>query len=208
VTSLRVFVVAGDPLARAGLIAMLQDQPGVEIVGQGASADAVSGALSAADPDVILWDTAPDASEGLDRLAALDAPAHPLVALVSAPADAAEALAAGARGVLPRDAPPEVLGVALQAAAAGLVVSDPAFAAEAWPGRERGAAPLVEDLTPRELEVLQLLAEGLSNKEIARRLGTSEHTVKFHVNAILGKLGAHSRTEAVTRAARLGLIIL
>ena len=76
------------------------------------------------------------------------------------------------------------------------------------PGRERGAAPLVEDLTPRELEVLQLLAEGLSNKEIARRLGTSEHTVKFHVNAILGKLGAHSRTEAVTRAARLGLIIL
>jgi two-component system nitrate/nitrite response regulator NarL len=66
----------------------------------------------------------------------------------------------------------------------------------------------VEDLTPRELEVLQLLAEGLPNKAIGLRLSISEHTVKFHVNAILGKLGAQSRTDAVVRATRLGLIIL
>jgi DNA-binding NarL/FixJ family response regulator len=65
-----------------------------------------------------------------------------------------------------------------------------------------------EELTPREREVLQLLAEGLGNKEIARRLRISDHTVKFHVNAILGKLGARTRTEAVTRAARQGLITL
>lgn len=93
------------------------------------------------------------------------------------------------------------------AAAAGLVVSDPSLGPGLRPERGREEAPLVEDLTPREREALQLLAEGLSNKEIARRLGTSEHTAKFHVNAILGKLNAHSRTEAVTRAARLGLII-
>ncbi|MDQ7857760.1 MAG: LuxR C-terminal-related transcriptional regulator, partial [Armatimonadota bacterium] len=68
--------------------------------------------------------------------------------------------------------------------------------------------PLVEDLTQREHQVLQLLAEGLANREIARRLSISEHTVNFHVDAILGKLGAHSRTEAVARAARLGLLIL
>jgi two-component system, NarL family, nitrate/nitrite response regulator NarL len=63
-------------------------------------------------------------------------------------------------------------------------------------------------LTPREIEVLQLVAEGFPNKQIALQLGISEHTVKFHIDAILGKLGAHSRTEAVTRAARLGLLVL
>jgi two-component system nitrate/nitrite response regulator NarL len=208
VTSLNVFVVAGDPLALAGLVALLRDHPGVEIAGQGASADLVSGAFSAADPDVILWDVGPDAADGLDRPAALDAPAPPIVALVSGPADAAEVLAAGARGVLPREATPEILGVALRAAAAGLVVGDPSLTAGLLLERGREAAPLVEDLTPRERQVLQLLAEGLSNRQIAARLGTSEHTAKFHVNAILGKLDAHSRTEAVTRAARLGLIIL
>jgi len=66
----------------------------------------------------------------------------------------------------------------------------------------------VEDLTAREMEVLQLMAAGLANKAIAQQLAISEHTIKFHVNAILGKLGAHTRTEAVTRAARLGLIVL
>jgi two-component system nitrate/nitrite response regulator NarL len=66
----------------------------------------------------------------------------------------------------------------------------------------------VEELTPRELEVLRLMAEGLPNKTVALRLGISEHTVKFHVNAILGKLGVSSRTEAVVHATRLGLILL
>jgi DNA-binding CsgD family transcriptional regulator len=67
---------------------------------------------------------------------------------------------------------------------------------------------LAEALTPRELDVLQLLSQGLANKLIARRLGISEHTVKFHVNAILGKLGAQSRSEAIVQALRLGLVAL
>ena len=78
--------------------------------------------------------------------------------------------------------------------------------AEAW--ADRKTDPLVERLTARELAVLRLVAEGLPNKTIALRLGISEHTVKFHVNAILGKLGVASRTEAVVRATRLGLIFL
>jgi DNA-binding NarL/FixJ family response regulator len=75
-------------------------------------------------------------------------------------------------------------------------------------GPEPAAATLVEPLTAREDQVLQLLAEGLTNRAIARRLGISEHTVKFHVNAILGKLAAQSRADAVMRATRLGLILL
>jgi DNA-binding NarL/FixJ family response regulator len=76
------------------------------------------------------------------------------------------------------------------------------------PWNDRKSEPLVEELTPRELAVLHLVAEGLPNKTIALRLGISEHTVKFHINAILGKLGVASRTEAVVRATRLGLILL
>ncbi len=91
-----------------------------------------------------------------------------------------------------------------------LVVLDGSFAGDLLLSAQpeaSGDRP-VEDLTPRELEVLQLLAEGLANKAIAQRLGVSDHTIKFHVNAILGKLGAQSRTEAVVRATRLGLIVL
>src|SRR5262249_58818697 len=121
---------------------------------------------------------------------------------------AGAALAAGARGVLLRDTPADRLAAALEAAVRGLVVLDESLA-EGWLRRPAaGAAPLVEPLTPRELQVLELLAEGLSNKAIAGRLGISDHTAKFHVNAILGKLGVQSRTEALVQAARLGLIVL
>jgi DNA-binding NarL/FixJ family response regulator len=92
-----------------------------------------------------------------------------------------------------------------------IAVIEPDFVAaligEVEPPGDAGQ-PLVEPLTPRELEVLRLMAEGLPNKGIAQRLEISEHTVKFHVNAILGKLGVESRTEAVVRATRLGLILL
>ena len=121
-------------------------------------------------------------------------------------AQGAAAVAAGAGGVVLRDTAPERLVSALEAVAQGLVVIDPLLA-ELLP-RRRIAADLVEPLTPRENEVLQLLAEGRSNKSIAARLGISEHTAKFHVNAILGKLGAATRTEALAQAARLGLVLL
>ena len=109
-------------------------------------------------------------------------------------------------GVLSRDVDAETLVSTLNTVARGLVVADPGLSARVPAIREQ-SAPQAE-VTPRELQVLGLMAEGMPNKTIAARLGISEHTVKFHVNALLNKLGAHSRTEAVTRATRMGLIAL
>jgi DNA-binding NarL/FixJ family response regulator len=126
----------------------------------------------------------------VDRLADVARAPLPALLLVPPGADVADALAA-----------------ALRAVARGLLVLEPSLAAPLVQPRERAPAP-AEELTAREREVLQLLAAGLANKAVAQRLGISEHTVKFHVNALLGKLGVQSRTEAVVRAARLGLVIL
>lgn len=90
----------------------------------------------------------------------------------------------------------------------GLNALDPEVGESVRLPSEAGQAALAEGLTPREMEVLRLVADGLPNKEIARRLGVSEHTVKFHLNALMGKLGAQSRTEAVVTATRQGLIML
>jgi len=126
--------------------------------------------------------------------------------------EAAEALRHGARAVLPREAQAEEIVAAIEGVAAGLVVLHPDLASGLTPHLVPVAHPLraseVESLTPREIEVLGMLAEGAGNKNIARRLGISEHTVKFHVGSILGKLGASSRTEAVTLGVRQGLILL
>jgi DNA-binding NarL/FixJ family response regulator len=203
---LRVLVVADDPLARAGLAALLGGRPECTIVGQ-VDGVALADQVLVHRPDVIAWDLgwspAPDSST-LD-LEEVDTPA---VALLPDEEYAADAWAAGARGLLLRDADVENLVAALSAVAQGLVVLDPTLTITTVPFRESSPRPPVEELTPRELEVLQLLAEGLPNKSIAGRLNISEHTVKFHVNAILGKLDVRSRTEAVVHATRLGLIIL
>jgi len=118
-------------------------------------------------------------------------------------------------GILPREAMPEEISAALTAVAGGLVVLDRRVAGELLAAGERLPAPVTEapeavgePLTARELDVLQLLAQGLPNKIIANRLRISEHTAKFHVSSIMTKLGAASRTEAVTLAARRGLLIL
>jgi DNA-binding CsgD family transcriptional regulator len=117
-------------------------------------------------------------------------------------------------GALPRDAATGEIVAAITAAASGLTAFDRSLALEALSGLARGrmeAEPVSdqdESLTAREREVLQLLAQGIPNKQIAQRLTISEHTVKFHVSAIMTKLGAASRTEAVTTAARRGLLLL
>jgi DNA-binding NarL/FixJ family response regulator len=129
------------------------------------------------------------------------------------PSEAAAALRAGVRGVLAHDASAEEIAAALVAAAAGLVVLHAdgfgALAAAAARPAPRAApdAP-TQALTPRELEVLGMLAEGLANKAIAPRLGISEHTVKAHVAAIFAKLHATTRAEAVAIGVRHGLIML
>jgi len=202
---LRVIVVAEDAPAGNDLAAVLGEEADAVVVDQFGADEAADADLAGV--DVAIWDLGEDRTRITGQLAVIGRLGVP--ALVLGPDDvASEAIAAGVRGFLPRAGSAERLAAAARAAAADLIVLDPAFAITVLPARAREAEPIVEDLTPRELDVLQLLAEGLSNKEIAERLGITDHTVKFHVNTILSKLDAHSRTEAVTRAARLGLIIL
>jgi two-component system nitrate/nitrite response regulator NarL len=197
---LRVLIIGSDPLARAGLAALLAGYDSCTVVGQVAAGDDLS--LDVYRPDVLLWDLGWDAEADVSRLAG-DDETPPLVALLPDDSLVSSAWTAGARGLLRRDSGAEKLLAALAAVVEGLAVVDPAWVnALALASPE----PLADDLTPRELEVLRMVAEGLSNKEIAQRLAISEHTVKFHLNAILGKLGAQSRTEAVVSAIRRGLI--
>lgn len=206
----RVLIVGEDPLARGGLAVLLAGAAGVLVVGQTAPGAQTAAAVTGLQPDAVLWDLGvsprevPDGIGGVGGIGSLPA----VVVLVADEEVAVEALAAGARGVLPREAGPGRIAAALRAAARGLVVLDDEFAAALLRPRAPSVSALVEPLTSRELEVLQLLSEGLSNKEIGSRLGISESTAKFHVNAIAGKLGANGRTDAVVRAARLGLLVL
>jgi len=204
---LRVFVVGEDPLARSGLVALLAAGDDVAVAGQGSPDDAAA-LLRATDADVVLWDSGVETPADLETLHDVAEGRGPaLVVLTGGESRAPELLGAGARGVLAREADRPRLVAALQAAALGLVVVD----ARLSPGalRTRSASePLVQSLTPRELEVLHLIGQGLSNRAIASRLAISEHTAKFHVNAILGKLGAQTRAEAVAQGVRLGLLLL
>ncbi len=203
---LRLALVSEDPLARVALSRALADQGGEAITVTAAGTLAELEAARAEPPDVVLWDVGLRLTEAEGRLEIPELGA-PVLALVPDEAAGELALAAGARGLLFRDAAPSPLLAALQAVARGLAVFEPALS----PVRPTPRAPTPttpESLTPREREVLALLAEGLSNKAIADRLAISEHTAKFHVNAVLAKLGVQRRTEAVVRAARLGLVTL
>jgi DNA-binding NarL/FixJ family response regulator len=197
---LPVLVVSADPLARGGLAALVAARSELVLVGESSPGE-VAGVSARAAPAAILWDL----GAGAGGAAALRAPAAPVVVLAATETAAAEAIRAGARGALSRGAAADEVAAALLAVARGLSVLDGGLARQFL--RPPAAAP-EEPLTPREREVLALLAEGLANKAIAARLGISEHTAKFHVNAILGKLGVESRAEAIVHAARMGLVVL
>lgn len=211
---IRVLIVAASPLARAGLQNLLAAR-NVEVVASQDTVDALSEMLSDAAPDVVLIDSTSEPFEStMESILASGLASDVSVVVLSdgmTPAASAEALRAGIRAALPGDISPGQLVAALEAVANGLVVLHPSQATEVIPA---GAAPtrtveeVAESLTRREHEVLQMLAAGLSNKEIAARLNISEHTAKFHVASILGKLGAGSRTEAVSVGIRRGLVLL
>ena len=161
--------------------------------------------LAGARSDVVLLDADEGAAHTLDAGAAAG---PPVVALMSDPARVLRDRWPGrVRGALPRDASGAEIAAAIQAVDAGLVALHPRTLGRAVVGR-RARAAAGEALTPRELDVLAMLAEGFGNKGIADRLGISAHTAKFHVAAILGKLGAGSRTEAVTIGMRRGLVAI
>lgn len=133
---------------------------------------------------------------------------QPVVVLTDDPEAAADALRRGAAGVVTNDGDPERLAFAMQAAAHGFRVIDQDLASGVDGLQVREPEPGLLPLTRREQDVLDLMAEGLTNADVATALGTSVHTVRFHVRAILEKLGAATRTEAVVRALRSGLIYL
>ena len=213
---IRVFIVAASPLARSGLQQLLAS-PEIEIVGSAVDLDSASGLLSEpeAEPDVIVVDASRDSGavvavhsgEPSDIGADI-----PIVVLESADNGAgSDLLRQGARAVLPATVSPAEMIAALRAVTSGLIVLHP-LTITALPhaaiNTSRTTEELVEPLTKREKEVLQMLAAGLGNKEIAAKLNISDHTAKFHVGSILGKLGVSTRAEAVAMGIRRGFVLL
>ena len=185
-------MVAGDnPLKRAALIMRLASFDDLAVLEAESVRDA--GRMRG---DVILADAVD-----------IERSSTPVVQLVPDGASAPAAINRGARAVLLENASLRRIHTTLWAVAEGLFVVEDEIAEQVVPN-VRGSVELIEPLTQRELEVAQLLARGLTNKEIAQRLGITDHTVKFHLNGILRKLGVSSRTEAVVRAARLGVVTL
>jgi DNA-binding NarL/FixJ family response regulator len=208
-SDVRVLVVADDTFIRAGLVTLLGERPGITIVGQTAPDGGLIAPAQIYRPDVIVWEiAAADAleAESLNDIKDVDA----AVLALLGDEDHAPALAAsGVQGVLGRKADADMIAAAIAALTVGLLVYSPSVSTVLMSARAVEAPVTArETLTARENEVLRLLAEGLANKQIALYLNISEHTVKFHVNAIMGKLGVQSRTEAVVRATRLGWIAL
>ena len=210
---IRVLIIAAAPLARAGLENILTSQ-GLEVVGSVADIDLLEERLSDLQTDVVLFEASGGQPESVLKSvdSSLASEVNVVVLTDHSPAGwPAEALRAGIRAILPGDISPDQLGAALRAAASGLFVMHPATADALFPqfaSRSGSLAELAEPLTNRERQVLQMLASGLGNKEIAARLVISEHTVKFHVASILGKFAAGSRTEAVSIGIRRGLVLL
>ena len=190
---------------REWLSKAVSSEPEIRIAGTAATFPFLQSLMSDTSADISLIDLQPEmpASTTRDWLEEL-LEVTSIVLLVPEPDPAVvnQIRRAGVGGVLQSNASSEQIVQAIKSVASGLMVFDRALAPQS-PDDE----PL-EQLTPRESEVLRLLADGLGNKEIAVKLSISEHTIKFHIHSILGKLGAASRTEAVTRGLRSGLIEL
>jgi NarL family two-component system response regulator YdfI len=207
-----IAIFSADPVLRRSLEQLLRADPAVTIVGVADDPSAVLGLIEQNHVDAVLADAPPR-----DRLSGWRV-RHGRTAFVvlvdgTDPEDGIEALHAGAGAILPRFAARDEIVAAIKAVASGLAVVPWDLVAALLGGASLAELPDGNDsagarLTPRELEVLAAMADGASNKAIARRLEISFHTAKFHVAAILAKLDADSRTEAVARAAQLGLVML
>ena len=208
---IRVLVVADNLLTRAGLAALVDTHTDCLVAGQTTS-DTLLDTLELTQPDMVLYDMGWRVADALDALATIAKQELSVLALIADESDATTVLAAlssfAVFGLLLNESDPDLLHMALQATHAGLIVIDPALADVLASTVQLPQETLPEPLTPRENDVLQLLAQGMTNKAIALQLGITDHTVKFHVNAIMTKMGAQSRTEAVVLATRAGLIIL
>jgi NarL family two-component system response regulator YdfI len=214
---IRVFIVAASPLARSGLQQLLAHSE-IEIVGSAVDLDTATGLLSepVTEPDVIVVDASRDSDAVTANLVGgtsdigVDIP----IVVLEGPENGAgsDLLRQGARGILPAGISPTELIAAVRAVTSGLIVLHPSTIAAIPHAAVNTSRSSIEEwtetLTKREKEVLQMLAAGLGNKEIAFKLNISDHTAKFHVGSILGKLGVSTRAEAVATGMRRGLVLL
>ena len=213
---IRLLVAASSSIVRAGLESIAGSNAAITLVGGASDLKSLASAVEELQPDVVLVAFEIGQGQAPEELLTLAAsgqgPAIVLLAQDSQPDWTAEALHSGVRAVLPREASREEILAAIEAAAAGLVVLHPHDLHTVLSIPQQGDRPeatfQAQPLSPREIEVLGMLAEGLGNKTIAWKLGISEHTVKFHVASIMSKLNAASRTEAVTIGIRRGLIMV
>jgi len=216
---IRAYVIASTPMLQAGLRTMLTTAD-IQVVGASSIPDAFNADLPGIDV-IVVADTSLLEKVGRalaqDRTLALVVLAHnlaesPVLRPDQGPLQLLRSLELRGWGIVPIDAPAEQLQAAIQAAAQGLIVLPgfhPSWLYERTPVVATGTLPVTDEaLTGREREVLELVSQGLSNKLIARKLQISEHTVKFHISSISTKLGAASRTDAVSRGLRRGLITL
>ena len=193
-----VLIVDDHPVVRQGLRALLEVQDDIMVVGEAGDGRAAVSLATSLSPDIVLLDLKLPGMDGIAALQPLSAAGLRVLVLTSAtdPAAASQAVRAGAAGVLYKDIDPDALVRAIRSVHDGNVLLAP----EAASALVRGSA--ANTLTPREREVLAAIAEGRSNREIARLLRVSEKTVKAHVSSVLAKLGVQDRTQAAVYAVR------
>jgi DNA-binding NarL/FixJ family response regulator len=211
--SIRVLLVDDHALARTGFRMVLDAEPDIEVVGEAANGNQAIHSAGRLDPDVVLMDVRMPELDGIAATREIATDSTKVLILTTFDLDdyVYDSLAAGASGFLLKDAGPEQLTEAIRVVAAGDALLAPSVTRRliddvVGAGRPRAARPPeLEELTPRELEVLRLVAAGLSNAEIAERLVVEETTVKTHVSRLLAKLGLRDRVQAVILAYEIGL---
>jgi len=212
----RVVVAAISAVRRSGLESIVRNNSSLKLAGSLPTIVGFTTRIQELQPHVVIADLAQADTQFFSVASDLERAGVGVVVLINEPSVGwtARALQAGVRAILPRESSEDEIVSAVVAADRGLVLLDPEvtkeLASQTRPvtSTAENAADGLEELTPREVEVLRLMAEGFGNKQIAARLGISDHTVKFHISSILAKLSVSSRTEAVTQGIRMGLIVV
>lgn len=212
---IRVLIVAASSISQSGLENLLRASTSLQVVRIVSDFSQLSESVEELQPDVVVAEITGQDKTLPQEILKLSEEAPMAIVLLVDDANTErdlDALRNGVRAVLPRNMSPVGIVAAVEAVGVGLAVLLPegldSLLRESNASHTAVSPPLVEALTPRETEVLGMMVEGWGNKEISSRLGISEHTVKFHVASIMGKLNASSRTEAVTSGIRHGLIML
>lgn len=205
---IKIFVADDHPIVREGLVAVLETQADFEIVGEAADGQAVIEKVVEINPDILFLDLAMPRKDGVQVIEFLQQHNSPIKVIIFTVFDTDEriitAIKAGAKGYLLKGASRQEIFNAVRVVSQGGSLLQPAIASKVF----QHISQEVAALSPREMEVLKLLSKGLKNSTLAEELFISERTVKFHVSAILSKLGVKNRTEAVQLAIKRGLIDL